>query len=149
MSDLEDVFKLLTFPVTSNAFINYKPGSSSSSDLNLSSKGSLGTSSPPRKTARLEGDIDHSSSVNRTQERGRSKGKGKATESNSHVVQTIGIEKLPCKSKCRRTTLMLYLNKFHQQQGCPMTMWTRFFVKYTILSSRCSICHLRGNRRCS
>lgn len=67
---LKNISIILSFPSNSNGLSNYKPSIYSDEVLEQAS-----TRSPPRKTARLEGDRDNTSS--------RSRNKGKQREQDS------------------------------------------------------------------
>lgn len=80
-----DVFSLLTFPYATKGLSAYKPGLNvtTSLDASVSSNKSTPTSgsdSPPRKSARLEGDLDHSDSAHRRKEKDRDSAATKSTD---------------------------------------------------------------------
>ena len=69
MSSL-DVFTLLTFPSKTNGLSSYKPGltvpdTSRTRIPSSNASPTSGSDSPPRKTARLEGYLDHTDSGRR------------------------------------------------------------------------------------
>ena len=72
-----DKINLLKFPESPcGAFSKYKPGSKPVSESIVARSRLPGSSSPPRKSARLDGDEDHSNAASRS----RDKGKGKEVE---------------------------------------------------------------------
>lgn len=83
-----DIFNLLRFPSSSDALSAYKSGSVAS-DLD---KKSPPSGSPPRKTARLECDQDHHSSVARAriEEKGKKRAMVEDVQGTKHLIIKIG-----------------------------------------------------------
>ena len=94
--DQLDTFDLLNFPSKSKGLSKYKPrlrASDAAPSYEPETQESLRSGSPPRKTARLEGDSDYTSSYNK---RMSDKGKGKQRADNvTGVDLRDGVKKIP------------------------------------------------------
>lgn len=80
-----DVFSLLTFPSNTKGLSTYKPGINAT--VSLPAISTSGSDSPPRKSARLEGDLDHSDSAHRLKDKG--KGSSSATPTDGIIKLTL------------------------------------------------------------
>ncbi|KAL5534761.1 hypothetical protein ACEPAG_1225 [Sanghuangporus baumii] len=90
-----DLFNLLNFPSNSKGLSEYKSRLQISTADAANQQQSPRSRSPPRKTARLEGDSDYASSVKRSSDKGKGKQRADATDALDDGVKRLTVTNPP------------------------------------------------------